>query len=175
VPSAAGRPIAADSLGLRPHLVIYDERFEAAQRFAVSVRSIPAPVHPIRGDVTQLWYSQLQPLWKRAPVAIAGLTTYAVMFCLEQLARDQQLRMIRYDAGKAAHGSAGWPIERAAVIARGFRASPVSGTRRRTAADALAAATDTGPLHFWLIAQPHSLQPSPPDQTGVPGCERRKV
>jgi len=142
VPGAAAGSLSARSpepAALKPHLVIFDERFEAARRFGVSVRSIPVPVHPIRGDVTQLWYSLLHPLWKRAPVPIAGLTTYAVMFCLEQLARDQQLRMLRYDAGKAAHGFAGWPMERAAVIARGFRTS------------------SDGALHFWLIAQPAQL------------------
>lgn len=137
--------------GLRPDAVIYDERFEAARRFAVSVRSIPVPVQAMRGDVTQLWYSHLYPLWKRTPAPIAGLTAYAAMFCLERLAWDRELRMVRCVAGKAAHGSAGWPMERAAMVARGLRASWLASPRGASAAGEVAAAAD-GPLHFWLIA-----------------------
>lgn len=143
--------------GLRPHLVIYDERLEGARRFAVSVRSVPVPVHAIRGDVTQLWYSRLYPLWKREPAPIAGLTTYAAMFCLEQLAWERQLRMARCAAARAAYGSAAWPMERAAVIARDFRGVALADSRRGAAPEALEGAIDRGPLHFWLIATPAQL------------------
>jgi hypothetical protein len=165
VSGAAARALASDQdrspagasepPGLKPHAVIYDERFEPARRFAVSVRSVPVPVHPIRGDVTQLWYSVLCPLWKRSPAPLAGLTAYAAMFCLERLAWDHQLRMVRCAAGDAVYGSAGWPMERAAVIARGIGASSLA-ARRVAAADALAAA-GAAPLHFWLIASPAQL------------------
>src|SRR6185312_8478281 len=100
---------APEPATLKPLAVIYDERFEAARHFAACVRSVPLPAHPIRGDVTQLWYSQLYPLWRRAPTPIAGLTAYAAMFCLERLAWDQRLRMVRCAAGQARDGSSGWP------------------------------------------------------------------
>ena len=162
-PAVANGPQRARSpevAGLKPHAVIYDERFEVARRFAVSVRSARVPVHPMRGDVTQLWYAWLYPLWKRAPAPIAGLTAYAAMFCLERLAWDQHLRMVRCAAGEAAYGSAGWPMERAAAIARGIQASSLASSRHGAAADARVAAESgpgSGPLHFWLIASPAQL------------------
>ncbi len=47
----------------------------------------------LHGDVTQFWYAQLQPLWRQQRVALAGSTQPDVLFCLEQLARDHQLRV----------------------------------------------------------------------------------
>jgi hypothetical protein len=161
VSGAAARAIARDSSrlharapepgGLKAHAVIYDERFLGARRFAEAVRRLGVPVQPIRGDATQLWYAWLYPLWKRAPSPIAGLTAYAAMFCLERLAWDRRLRMMQCAAGDAADASEGWPIERAAMIARGIGAGTFAGPRRGAAADALASAA-AGPLHFWVIA-----------------------
>lgn len=142
--------------GLRPHAVIYDERFESARRFAVCVRRIPVPVHSMCGDVTQLWYSHLYPLWKRTPAPIVGLTAYAAMFCLERLAWDRELRMVRCVAGNTAPGSSGWPMERAAMVARGFRASWLA-TSGGACATGEAVAAAKGPLYFWLIASPPQL------------------
>lgn len=118
-----------------PHAVIYDERFAGARRFAAAVRARHVPVQSIRGDVTQLWYSQLHPLWKRSPVMIAGLTGYAAMFCLEQLAWDHRLRMIQCAAGAAREAAVDWPLHRAAILA----------------------AAAAGPLHLWIIAPPAHL------------------
>lgn len=126
--------------GLEPHAVIYDERFEAARRLAASVRSARIPTHPIRGDVTQLWYTWLSPLWKRSPLPIAGLTAYAAMFCLERLAWDQRLRMVRCTAGRLDCSFSGW----------------LANPRGAAIADAYTAAAD-GPLHLWLIAPPAQL------------------
>jgi len=156
VPSSRPTRGAVAPAALKPHAVIYDERFEAARRFALSVRGVPLTVYSIRGDVTQLWYSLLQPLWRRTAVPIAGLTAYAAMFCLERLAWDQQLRMVRCVAGKhAVYASSGWAMERAALIARGIRASSLASPARGAAADGVAAAH--GPLHLWLIASPAQL------------------
>lgn len=79
-------------------LVLFDERFAAACRFGKAMRRRGLPVRAIRSDVTDVWYSRLYPLWKREPAAIAGLTAYAAMFCLERLAWDHGLRMTRLGA-----------------------------------------------------------------------------
>lgn len=150
------RTRASEPKGFTPHAVIYDERFAAARRFAVCASGALLPAHPIRGDVTQLWYSHLYPLWKRTPAPIAGLTAYAAMFCLERLAWDQQLRMVRCAPAEAPYGSAGWPMERAAMITRGIRTRWLASPRSGAAADGRAAAAD-GPLHLWLIAPPAQL------------------
>ncbi|MGH8228063.1 MAG: hypothetical protein ACREU3_09210 [Steroidobacteraceae bacterium] len=86
-------------------LVLFDERFAAACRFGKAMRRNGLPVRAIRGDVTDVWYSRLHPLWKREPAAVAGLTAYAAMFCLERLARDHGLRMTRFGARTAHVGA----------------------------------------------------------------------
>lgn len=87
--------------GARPHSVLFDERFASSRRFGATMRRQGFAVHAIRGDVTDVWYERLYPLWKRTPAPVAGLTAYAAMFCLERLAWDHGLRMTRY----AAHGA----------------------------------------------------------------------
>jgi hypothetical protein len=155
------RPRAPEAGGLKPHTVIYDERFETARRLGETVQSLGVPARPIRGDVTQLWYAWLNPLWKRAPAPIAGLTAYAAMFCLERLAWDQRLRMIHCDV--ADRGS-DWPIEQAAVLARGIGAGSLAAPPRGAAANAFAASAG-GPLHFWIIAPQAELAPLTTDLT----------
>ena len=48
----------------------------------------------VHGDVTRFWYDELQPVWQQWRVAVAGTTSHDVLFCLEQLARDHQLRVL---------------------------------------------------------------------------------
>jgi hypothetical protein len=48
--------------------------------------------------MTQLWYSELQPLWRRELRPIAGLTAYAALFCLERLAWDHGMRVVYHGA-----------------------------------------------------------------------------
>jgi hypothetical protein len=72
------------------------------------------------------------------------------MFCLERLAWDQQLRMIHWDVGDRVSD---WPIEQAAVIAKGIGPGALAAPRRGAAADAFAASAP-GPLHFWFISRP---------------------
>lgn len=86
-------------------LVLFDERFAAACRFGEAMRRRGLPVRAIRGDVTDVWYSRLHPLWRREPAVIAGLTPYAAMFCLERLAWDHGLRMTRLGARTAPIGA----------------------------------------------------------------------
>jgi hypothetical protein len=51
-------------------------------------------LRPVHGDVTRFWYDELQPVWQAQRVAVAGTTSHDVLFCLEQLARDHQLRVL---------------------------------------------------------------------------------
>jgi len=73
--------------------VVFDERFGAGRAFAAEAQRLGLPLHGIRGDVTSLWYNELYPRWKQGPVAIAGLTQKAPLFCLDLLARDQRMRL----------------------------------------------------------------------------------
>src|SRR5271156_3692674 len=79
---------------LKLHVAVFDRRFAAGRRFARSSETRGIATRAIAGDVTSLWYSELHPLWKQRPVAIAGLTTYGPLFCLERLAWDHGMRVV---------------------------------------------------------------------------------
>lgn len=71
--------------GLR---VIFDEQFSACRAFAAEATRAGAPIQAIRGDITNLWFDDLHRRWQDGPAAVAGLTGYGALFCLEQLAWD---------------------------------------------------------------------------------------
>jgi hypothetical protein len=96
--AAASVPRSGPERLVHPRLVVIDERFAAARRFGAAMQWRGLPVHAIRGDVTEVWYERLHPLWKRTAAPVAGITAYAAMFCLERLAWDQGLRMIHREA-----------------------------------------------------------------------------
>jgi hypothetical protein len=73
--------------------VIFDERFPASVAFADQVKREGLPVHCIRGDITSLWFHDLDLRWKQGPAAIAGLTDSNALFCLDLLARDKGMRV----------------------------------------------------------------------------------
>jgi hypothetical protein len=85
--------------------VLYDTRFPASLAFAHRVTERGVPVHAMDGDMTRFWYDDLYHRWQRGPAAIAGLTAYGALFCLERLAWDQRMRVVfRAEHGLAAAG-----------------------------------------------------------------------
>jgi hypothetical protein len=72
---------------------VYDERFEPGRTFVRDAAARGWTARAIRGDVTELWYRELEPQWRQGPAAIAGVTTADALFCLEMLARDRGLRL----------------------------------------------------------------------------------
>ncbi len=84
----------ASTASFRPHVAMVDTRFPESVRFGAELSRNGVALHETRGDVTALWYVHLHPLWKQRPAAIAGLSGYGPMFCLERLAWDHGMRMI---------------------------------------------------------------------------------
>jgi hypothetical protein len=74
--------------------VIFDERFPASVAYGDQWTARGAAVHAIHGDITDLWFHDLDHQWKKQPVAIAGLTAHGPLFCLERLAWDHGMRVI---------------------------------------------------------------------------------
>jgi hypothetical protein len=75
--------------------VIVDERFPSSAAYGEEWRARGAAVHAIRGDITDLWFHDLDLRWKQqGPVAIAGLTAHGPLFCLERLAWDHAMRVV---------------------------------------------------------------------------------
>jgi hypothetical protein len=89
-------PAASDStIAVTPlYKVVFDERFPASVAFGAEARSLGLPTHSIRGDITDLWFHDLDARWKKSPVAVAGLTAQGALFCLERLAWDHGMRVV---------------------------------------------------------------------------------
>jgi len=73
---------------------IYDKSYAPALAYAAQMQRLGVAVHPIDGDVTDVWFNDLALRWRESPVAIAGLTAPEALFCLEQLAWDHRMRVV---------------------------------------------------------------------------------
>src|SRR5277367_5006992 len=76
------------------HLAIFDSRFVHCRRFGAAMNTYGVPTAGFHGDVTNLWFAGLDPVWRSRPVSIAGMTTQGVLFCLERLAWDHGMRVV---------------------------------------------------------------------------------
>jgi len=86
--------LAGETAPAQLYKVIYDERHASSRAFAAEVARLGAPVHAIQGDITDLWFRDLDARWKKQPVAIAGLTEHGALFCLERLSWDHGMRVV---------------------------------------------------------------------------------
>jgi hypothetical protein len=85
---------AAGSGRLRLERFVFDRRFAAAQAIAAEAARHGVPLSPVAGDLTDLWYRDLDLKWKRAPMPLAGATTRSGLFVLETLAADHRMRVV---------------------------------------------------------------------------------
>ena len=69
-------------------LVIVDRALPEAAAFAAEAVAAGHDTRLFERDVGALWMNEIEPRLRRGPVAIAGLTGAATLFCLDFLARD---------------------------------------------------------------------------------------
>jgi len=74
--------------------VVVDRRFAPSAVLAECARRAGVRVHAVEDDLSALWHAQLDALWRRPAIVTAGLTTYGPRFCVEQLARGYDMRLI---------------------------------------------------------------------------------
>ena len=95
------------TIGIRLDTVVYDSRYGVARRFGAESRLLGHRTREFNGDMTSVWYDDLYYRWRRAPAAIAGMTTAGALFCFEQLALDQRMRIL-FRAEHRAVGNGGF-------------------------------------------------------------------
>lgn len=89
--------------------VIVDERYQESIEFGKAMEERGYDTYQMKnGDLTEFWYSHLNAIWEKEPVAIAGLTKFGPLFCLEQLGRTYGARRVYrgdhlYEQGKITH------------------------------------------------------------------------
>jgi hypothetical protein len=175
--ASPSRAFAAAAPTLRPEHFVFDRRFALAVAVARHVAGAGVPLAETSGDLTPLWYERLNLAWKRAPAALAGLTTKPGLFVLETLAADYRMRVIyrgrheMRDGGLVAHSLTGPAAliarlqarstneEWARSLARAMTQCPVDVRAAATfecTTRAVDAAVHAEPLFSWIIA-PRSL------------------
>ena len=152
--------------------LIIDSRHRDARAFGLRAAQWGAPLRKIEGDVTGLWYHELDARWKSGPAAVAGLTERPALFLLERLAWDHNLRVVfegeheLKGAGVVTHhiarsanrnltsqleaAGAAWPITLADQLLTGSR---VTARDFRPSGASMAAQHDESTkLYSWIIA-----------------------
>jgi hypothetical protein len=79
---------------MRFNKVLYDGRTTAGLAFAAEARRHGADVHAVEGNVTRVWFNELQPQWQATHVPTAGLTDFNSWFVLDMMARDAGMRTV---------------------------------------------------------------------------------
>ena len=87
------RPISGQARVVPYYKAVFDERFEGPCAFAAGAAERRIPTAAIRGDITSLFFDDLDLRWKQGPVPLAGYTTPASLFCLDLLARDRGMHV----------------------------------------------------------------------------------
>lgn len=88
-----GEPTAARP-GIALERFVYDSRFAAAAELAAEAELRGTPVAAFAGDLTELWYRELDLAWRRRPETLGGATTGRGLFVLETLALDRRMRVV---------------------------------------------------------------------------------
>jgi hypothetical protein len=91
-PGGLPRRTAPEALSIEK--VIFDRRFPVSVAFANEMMRQGVAGAPMEGDITDIWYNDFALRWKHDTAAIAGLTAYGPLFCLERLAWDHRRRVV---------------------------------------------------------------------------------
>jgi hypothetical protein len=94
--------IATVARSLSLERFIFDNRFAESVEAARVAAARGIPLAETAGDLTSLWYHDLDLRWKRAPMALAGMTTRGNLFVLETFAADRGMRVL----SRREHGTA---------------------------------------------------------------------
>jgi hypothetical protein len=100
----AASALAVCPLPRGPVKVVVDKTYPEAVAFGVEAVRQGATVHAVGGNAGGVWMNEIEPLWKRGPAVIAGLTGRASLFCLELLARDYGMGIVyRVEHSRTGH------------------------------------------------------------------------
>jgi hypothetical protein len=85
---------------------IVNPRIEQSVAFGAVLKSHGIRITELTGDVGQLWYGELRAQLRASRKPLGGLTHRATLFCLEELARDVDMKVVaRIDHVIARDGS----------------------------------------------------------------------
>jgi hypothetical protein len=109
LPLPAGLALPRDLQIDGASLVLVDRSLTTGASFAAAAAADGYTVVGFGRDVAGLWMSSIEPRLRAGPVAIAGHTSTATLFCLDLLARDYGARTAR-SVRDDVDGSVTWVI-----------------------------------------------------------------
>ena len=84
---------AAESIPF--YKILADRRYPESMSFAEEMNARGFDIHVLEdGDLTAFWNEELREIWQTMPVAVAGVTNFRPMFCLQQLGRTYGTRVV---------------------------------------------------------------------------------
>lgn len=86
--------LGAASAALALERFVFDVRFAESGAIGEHVGSLGVPLAPIADDLMTLWYDELDLAWRKAPMALAGVTLADAFFVLETFALDRNMHVV---------------------------------------------------------------------------------
>ena len=134
-------PVAISGASAQHLRVVFDRTFPDGVAFGAAAARRGVPIDAVSADLGGFWMSTLEPLLKKGPVTLAGLTAGAPLFCLELLCRDYGLRTVyRIEHARGPDGSIEHVLTGDSELAPWTRRLAAAGTS--WAAEAAALATE---------------------------------
>lgn len=162
---------AADSPVLTLERFVFDVRFAEPGAVAERVERRGVRLAPIADDLMTLWYDELDLAWRKAPMALAGVTLVETLFVLETFALDRNMHVVYrgehglVEGGRIQHRFAGPAplLERLqplaspweSALAAALLACPLGApeiARTEAVSDGAALSLRDMPLVSWIIA-----------------------
>ena len=94
VATTFGAPSQPESLACSLERFVFDVRFAESGAIAEHVERLGVPLSPIADDLMTLWYDELDLAWRKAPMALAGVTLADALFVLETFALDRGMHVV---------------------------------------------------------------------------------
>ena len=74
--------------------LVFDVRFAESGAIAAHAERLGIPLSPIADDLMSLWYDELDLAWRKAPMALGGVTLADALFVLETFALDRNMHVV---------------------------------------------------------------------------------
>ena len=151
--------------------LVFDVRFAESGAIAEHVGRLGVPLSPVADDLMTLWYDDLDLKWRKAPMALAGVTLEDALFVLETFALDRGMHVVYrgehglVEDGRIRHRLAGpaaliellkpLPEEWESALAKALTGCPLGAqatARAELVSPGAALSLRDMPLYSWIIA-----------------------
>ena len=163
--------LAAGREALALERFVFDVRFTESGAIAEHVGRLGIALSPVADDLMTLWYDDLDLKWRKAPMALAGVTLEDALFVLETFALDRRMHVVYrgehglVENGRITHRLAGpsalverlqpLPPQWEGALAKALTECPLGApqtARAELVTDGAPLSLRDAPLYSWIIA-----------------------